>query len=32
MTGVHPEIHIESIKTLPTFHQADEKKSLIYLG
>jgi len=32
MTGVHLEIHIESIRTLPTLHQADEEGSLIYLG
>jgi len=32
MTGVHPEIHIKSIKMLPTLHQVDEEGSLIYLG
>jgi len=32
MTGLHPEIHIESFRTLPTLYQVDEEGSLIYLG
>ena len=31
MTGLHSEIHIESFRTLPSLHQAEEEGSLIYL-
>ena len=32
MIGLHPEVHIKSLRTLSTLYQADEEGSLIYLG
>jgi len=31
-TGLNSKIHIESFRTLPSLHQADEEGSLFYLG
>jgi len=32
MTDLHLEVHIKSLRTLPTLHQSDEEGNLIYLG